>query len=159
MKPKHPKVYVILHSIRSTHNVGSIFRTADGAGADTIFLSGYTPAPIDRFGRAQQGIAKTALGAEKTMLHEYHEDVAALVAKLRADGVRIVAVEQHARAVDYKTYAFTCDTAFIFGNEVDGVSDELCRMADEVLEIPMAGKKESLNVGVSVGVILFSIQS
>lgn len=155
MNAQKHKTYVVLHNIRSAHNVGSIFRTAEGAGASKIFLVGHTPTPIDRFGRTQPEIAKTALGAEHIVPYEYVEDGAALVARLQKDGATIVAVEQHARAVDYKTFTPTKDTTFIFGNEIDGVSEELCKGADAVIEIPMAGEKESLNVGVSAGVILF----
>lgn len=148
---------VILDNIRSAHNVGSIFRTADGAGVSKIFLCGYTPAPVDRFGRINAEIAKTSLGATESVLWEAREDIDALVQELQKEGVQVVAVEQTDRSVDYRTYTMNSDTAFVFGNEVDGVQNSTCAVADAVLEIPMLGKKESLNVAVSAGVILFGL--
>lgn len=153
-KTRH-KRYVVLQDIRSAHNVGSIFRTADGAGVAKLFLVGHTPTPIDRFGRPDPKIAKTALGAEQALPYEYVEDGAALIARLKEAGVTVVALEQHARAVDYQTFELPGDTAFIFGNEIDGVPDILCEAADMILKIPMHGEKESLNVGVAAGIILF----
>ena len=152
---KRAKNFLILLDIRSAHNVGSIFRTADAAGVEKIYLVGVTPAPIDRFGRPRKDIAKTALGAERVVKWEVVPDIHPLFEKLRAEGVRIVAVEQDARARDYKGLSPSGDVAFIFGNEVDGVSKEVLDTCDDIIEIPMHGKKESLNVSVSVGVILF----
>lgn len=148
--------FVVLENIRSAHNVGAIFRTADGAGVSKIYLVGHTPTPTDRFGRPNPKIAKTALGAEKTLPYEYFETITALITKLHEESVAVVVVEQHVRAVDYHTMSFPKPTAFIFGNEVDGVSDAACEAADAVVEIPMVGKKESLNVAVSAGIILFN---
>ncbi len=147
--------YAILHNIRSAHNVGAIFRTADGAGVAKIFLTGYTPLPIDRFGRPQPRIIKTALGATDSVAWEAWPDIETLLAKLRAEGVTIVAVEQTERAQPYATYQLHGDTAYIFGNEIDGVPGTICANADAVVAIPMRGQKESLNVAVAAGVILF----
>lgn len=149
--------YVILHNIRSAHNVGSIFRTADGAGVARIFLVGYTPRPIDRFGRVQEEIKKTSLGATESVAWEAYETMDELTQKLRTEGVAVVAIEQHPRAQDYRAYEQQGDTAYILGNEVEGVPFELCEVADAVLEIPMAGIKESLNVSVAAGVVLFGV--
>lgn len=147
--------YVILHNVRSAHNVGSIFRTADGAGVTKLFLTGYTPAPIDRFGRTVDQINKTSLGATETVLWEQVDDIDVVIERLRAEGVTIVAVEQHARSIAYTTYKVPPAVAYIFGNEIDGVPGAICDAADAVIDIPMRGKKESLNVGVAAGVILF----
>ena len=147
--------YVILHNIRSRHNVGSIFRTSDGAGVSKIFLTGYTPAPVDRFGRTVPEIQKTSLGASETVSWEYCENIEEVLTGLRKDGVKIIAVEQHERAQSYKDTPSSPSVAFIFGNEVEGVTDAVCKMADAVVEIPMMGEKESLNVSVAAGIILF----
>lgn len=148
------EVAVLLHNIRSSHNVGSIFRTADAAGVSRIYLSGYTPAPTDRFERVQKDIAKTALGAEKAMSWEYHK-TAAIVEKLKSKGWRIVGVEQDVRSHNYRCFTLRQPTLFIFGNEVKGLSSSLRNKCDELIEIPMRGKKESLNVSVAAGIILF----
>jgi 23S rRNA (guanosine2251-2'-O)-methyltransferase len=149
------KISVLLHNIRSSHNVGSIFRTADAAGVSHIYLSGYTPIPIDRFERVQKEIAKTALGAEKTVSWEYHK-TPKMIASLKRAGWYVVGVEQDARARDYRAFTNTKPTLFIFGNEVRGLSPALRKVCDELIEIPMYGTKESLNVSVAAGIILFS---
>lgn len=147
---------VLLHNIRSAHNVGAIFRTADAAGVSKIFLTGYTPTPHDRFNRPQKEIAKTALGAEEFLPWEYAKHTPALVRKLKVSGVRIVGIEQDLGAQDYRTFASTGPTLFIFGNEVRGLSPQLRAACDDLFYIPMRGKKESLNVATTAGIILFS---
>lgn len=147
--------YVILHNVRSSHNVGSIFRTADGAGVEKIFLTGYTPTPVDRFGRVVEEIKKTSLGATESVEWEHHKDIEEVVQMLKRKGVTIVAVEQHPRATNFKEYAPKGNIAYIFGNEVEGVPEEVIQAADAVIEVPMKGEKESLNVAVTVGIILF----
>ena len=147
---------VILHNIRSAHNVGSLFRTADAAGVSHIYLTGYTPAPVDRFGRTQREIAKTALGAETSMAWT-RGHIADILTRLRGDGFLIVAVEQDARAVPYTQLRPTGPTAFIFGNEVRGISKQVRDKSDVIVEIPMCGTKESLNVSVAAGIVLFGV--
>jgi len=132
-----------------------MFRTSDALGISKIYLSGHTPTPLDRFGNKRKDVAKVALGAEDSVQWEYVEDPVPLVQKLKAEGVKVVAVEQDVRAVDYKTVKITEPTLFIFGNEVEGVSKELLDVSDVVAVIPMKGKKESLNVSVSFGVALY----
>lgn len=151
-------VAVLLHNIRSAHNVGSIFRTGDGAGVSKVFLSGYTPQLVDRFGRVQKEIAKTALGAEKTIPSEYQKNPYAILAALRKGGWHIAALEQDERSIDYRKFKLKKPTLFILGNEVKGISKALLNKCDSILEIPMSGKKESLNVSVAAGVMLFSIR-
>ncbi len=146
---------VILHNIRSTHNVGSIFRTADGAGVDEIYLTGYTPLPIDRFGRVQKDIAKTALGAEKAIRWKYIKSPAALIEQLKKEGVQMIAVEQSKDAIAYTRVRVAGKSAILLGNEVRGVSPALLKRCDVVAEIPMQGMKESLNVSVAAGIALF----
>ena len=154
---KNKKIYLILHNIRSVQNVGSIFRTADAAGVDKIYLTGYTPAPVDRFGRERNDIAKTALGAQKNIQWEYAKTVTSIINKLKKEGVEIIAVEQAGNAIDYKKIKITKDTAFVFGNEVKGLSKAVLDKSDKVAQIDMLGKKESLNVSVTAGVFLFRV--
>lgn len=147
--------FVILHNIRSAHNVGSIFRTSDGAGVAKIYITGYTPAPTDRFGRENTEIAKTSLGATHTVPYEVVEDITAVIKSLKEAGVQIVAVEQTDRAVDYTKFEQAGDVAFIFGNEITGVEEGVLEEADAHIQISMSGAKESLNVSVCAGVVLF----
>ncbi|MFA7309891.1 MAG: RNA methyltransferase [Candidatus Paceibacterota bacterium] len=151
-------VSVLLHDVRSAHNVGSVFRTSDASGVKRIFLTGFTPLPIDRFGRAQKEIAKTALGAETSVPWEYHEDLSALISHLKDEGHEIVGVEQDPRAQDYRTYEPTKPVVCIFGNEVDGIPGAVLDLCDSIIEIPMHGMKESLNVSVSAGIVLFRMR-
>jgi 23S rRNA (guanosine2251-2'-O)-methyltransferase len=149
---------VILDNIRSVHNVGSIFRTADAAGVSMIYLVGVTPAPIDRFGRARKDFAKVSLGAEKNIDWKSVPEIFELILKLKEDGVSVVAVEQAKNSVSYKTLPKNKKIAFIFGEETKGLSKEVLASADFIAEIPMSGKKESLNVSVSAGIILFEMR-
>ncbi len=148
-------IRVLLHNIRSTHNVGSMFRTADAAGVSHIYISGYTPSPLDRFGRKQKDIAKTALGAEDSVPWSKAGVVKKLVAELKIQGFSVVALEQSEKSVDYKKVTLEKKVLFVVGNEVKGISRELLKLADVVAEIPMKGEKESLNVSVAFGIALF----
>lgn len=156
MKKKHIS-YIVLHNIRSVHNIGAIFRVADAIGIDTIYLSGYSPTPRDQFGRMRNDIHKTALGAEKTVSWEYVSNIGSLLHRLKKDDVNVVAVEQGKDTTDYKEFTALGKSAFVFGNEVRGLSRALLKKCDHVISIPMRGKKESLNVATSVGIILFRI--
>ena len=151
------KHYIILHNIRSAQNVGSIFRTADACGISKIFLSGYTPKPIDRFGREVKAISKTALGAEKNIEWEYFLRPNQIINKLKKEGVKIIGIEQDKKSIDYKKIKIKKPAAFMVGNEVRGISKQLLNQCDQIAEIPMNGKKESLNVSVTVGIALFRI--
>ena len=149
---------VIIDNVRSAHNVGSIFRTSDGAGVSSIVLVGYTPSPIDRFGRQQPEIKKTSLGASAMIpfqTKESGEDILKYIEELKSDGFTIVALEQTAGSISLYDFVVPQKVVYIVGNEIDGVSLELLSVCDLVIEIPMAGKKESLNVGVATGVLLF----
>lgn len=153
------ETFLILHNIRSGHNVGSIFRTADGAGVKKIFLTGYTPKPVDEFGRARQEIHKTALGAEKFVEWEHCRDIAKLIHKLRnfyyGNHISIVGLEQSKKAIDYKKFKPKFPLALIIGNEVRGLSKQILKKCDAVIKIPMRGKKESLNVSVAAGIAIY----
>jgi tRNA G18 (ribose-2'-O)-methylase SpoU len=146
---------VILYDIRSHYNVGAIFRTSDAAGVSKIYLAGYTPAPEDRFGRAVPEISKTALGAEQFIPWEVVSDISALIKKLQAEGVVVVAVEQSANSVSLPDFKVPESVAYIMGSETEGVPEDVLQMVDTVLEIPMLGQKESLNVSVSAGIVLY----
>jgi tRNA G18 (ribose-2'-O)-methylase SpoU len=148
---------LILEDIRSTHNVGAIFRTADAVGISKVYLVGYTPAPLDRFGRERGDVAKSALGAEKSIPWEQVSSMEPLLTSLKNDGYTIVALEQNEKSVDYKTIVPEGKTAVVVGNEIDGVSKEALELADVIVEIPMQGEKESLNVSVATGVLLFRL--
>jgi 23S rRNA (guanosine2251-2'-O)-methyltransferase len=147
--------YIILEDIRSAYNVGAIFRTADASGVAKVFLVGYTPAPTDRFGRVQQEIDKTSLGASKTMAWEQVATMKEIIDRLQAGGVCVAAVELAPGSVSLKDFKEPADVAYIVGNEVEGVAKETLALADVIVELPMLGQKESLNVSVTAGIILY----
>ena len=157
MNTQKTQNYIILPDIRSSHNVGSIFRTADACGIEKIFLVGYTPCPLDMFKRPNKEIGKTALGAEKTISWGHFDDIFEVIDLLKKEGVQIIAIEQDEKSVDYKTVLLKTKNAFLFGSEVEGVSKDILKKCDIIAEIPMVGEKESLNVSVSAGVALFRI--
>jgi len=150
-----PVTYVVLDNVRSAHNVGAIFRTCEGAGVQKIFLCGYTPVPIDRFGREVAEIKKTSLGASQVLEWEQCDDVLSCIQNLSDADIEIVAVEQVNRSVSVYTWRPPSRVAYVFGNEVIGVDDRVCKMASQIIHIPMRGMKESLNVSTCVGVVLF----
>ncbi len=161
------KITVIAHDIRSVHNVGSIFRTADAAGVEKIFLCGITPAPLDRFKQARADFAKVALGAEKYIPWESAPTTAGVIRQLKKEGYEIFALEQSKRSVPYyqeavrlarRDDARDARIAIILGNEVRGLPLSILRVADRILEIPMIGRKESLNVAVAFGIVVFGLR-
>lgn len=123
-----------------------------------VHLSGYTPRPIDRFGRVSKEIAKTALGAQLSVPWEYHSDPQTIIADARVRGLRVVGLEQDVRAVDYRTFVTTGPLLVLVGNEVRGLSPTLRAACDTLVEIPQYGDKESLNVSVAAGVLLFRLR-
>ena len=149
------KTVLILHDIRSNHNVGSLFRTADCVGIDEVVLTGYTPTPIDKFNRPIKEIAKTALGAEKSIPWKHEKDIKKVLKKLKEDGFTIIAIEQSENSVDYKKVKVKGNAAIILWNEVEGAPKNLLKMCDVIAEIPMKGEKESLNVSVAGAVAMF----
>lgn len=148
---------LILNNIRSAQNVGSLFRTADAAGIDKIYLIGITPTPKDRFGKPNNDIKKTALGAENSILYEYKKTILPLIKRLKKEGYKIISIEQSDTSVDYKKVKKFNKNVFILGNEVEGLPKNVLRESDVVAEIPMKGIKESLNVSVAGGIFLFRI--
>lgn len=146
---------LILPDIRSSQNVGSLFRTADAAGITKLYLVGITPTPVDKFERENTALSKTALGAEKTISWEYKKTITPLITKLKKEGYTVIAIEQASDSVDYKKIRITGPIAFVLGNEVEGLSKSVLACTDIIAEIPMKGKKESLNVSVAGGIALF----
>lgn len=161
---------LILHNIRSLHNVGAIFRTADGAGVKKIYLTGYTPSPYDLFGPPAGGLrkdfAKTALGAEKFVNWEKQKNIATLINRLKKEKIFVISLEQSPRAVPHNQFTSIYRSkltkysgiALIVGNEVRGLSSAILKKSDAIIEIPMYGKKESLNVSVATGIALFELR-
>lgn len=146
---------LILDNIRSVYNVGSVFRTAETLGISKIFCIGTTPVPLDRFGRPRKDFAKVSLGAEMFVVWKYMKTAGPIIRRLKKDGFQIIALEQSSKSVDYKHFKPAKKVAVILGNEVDGVSSTLLKLADIIAELPMRGKKESLNVSVAAGIALF----
>lgn len=157
------QITVILNNIRSNENVGSVFRTGDASGVDKILLCGYTPSPLDRFNRPNTGLIKASLGAEKTIPWHKFENLQSAISYLKIEGYKVVAIEQSNKSIDYKKIKEhlkldeNSKLALVFGNEVDGLSGEDISFCDAVAEIKMRGGKESLNVSVCAGVVLFSL--
>lgn len=144
-------IYALLDDIRSLHNVGSIFRTADGAGVQKLFLCGITRIPP----RAE--IRKAALGAEESVPWEYHPDPLPVVGCLKAEGVQIVALEATPEAIEYDKAHYHFPLCLIVGHEFRGIRPELLQVADLMVKIPMRGTKISLNVAVAFGVAVYHI--
>lgn len=158
-----PKITLLVHNIRSTHNVGSIFRTAEGFGIEHIILSGYTPYPgIDNDPRLPHivdklttQIHKTALGAEALVPFTYMEMPA--IERLRLGGYRVVALEQAVGSVPLRNYTAPEKLVLLLGEEVHGIEDSLLSQVDDIIEIPMQGDKESFNVSVATGIALYEL--
>jgi len=144
-------VVVVLDNVRSMHNIGSIFRTGDGFSVNGIYLCGITAQPPHR------EIEKTALGATQSVEWKHFSTTLEAVASLRADGYHIIAIEQAAGSIMLNTYQPFADKkyALVFGNEVNGVSDEVMAVIDECIEIPQFGTKHSFNIVISAGIVLW----
>ena len=155
LRTQAKKNILILHNIRSVENMGAMFRTADAAGMDKIYLTGYTPAPLDRFGRKRKDMAKSALGAEEYVKWESKKSLPALLRSLRQEKFFIIGIEQDKSSVDYRKVKPKAKNAFIMGAEVTGIPKNILNKCDVIAEIPMRGKKESLNVSVAFGVVIF----
>lgn len=153
IEAKKSPIIVILDNVRSLNNIGSVFRTSDAFLIEKIYLCGITAKP------PHKDIQKTALGATETVAWEYVEDTIEVIKKLQDDGVKVMAVEQAEKAIFLDEFEAEPNTkyAFIFGNEVRGVSQKAVNQADAVIEIPQYGTKHSLNIAVSVGVVLWDV--
>lgn len=149
------KFVVICDSLRSLHNVGSVFRTADGAGIDKVYLCGITGMPDTQ--KHQRQISKVALGAQDYVKWEYVKQSWRLVEKLKKEGYQIVSLEQTPKSVNYTKFKPKFPLALIIGNEGNGVKKSLLDRSDSVIDIPMCGQKESLNVSVALGIVSYWI--
>ncbi len=158
------KVVLVAVDIRSTHNIGAFFRTADGFGCDVILVGQTTPRPKgDKHDKrlphirekAHAAIHKTALGAEETVSWQYFEDIAACFVSLRQSGCKIYAVEQDKMSKPLATLSRDEDIALIMGPEVTGLAKDALSLCDDIYEIPMLGNKESFNVSVAAGIALY----
>ena len=158
-----PEILLILHNIRSTHNVGSIFRTAEGFGVSKIILSGYTPYPTipndTRLPHIREKLAaqihKTALGAEAMVPFEYTEQLN--LSDIKTTGYRLVALEQSPKSIILSGYNSPQKLALLLGEEVAGIAPELLDQCDDIIEIPMKGQKESFNVSVAAAIALYQL--
>jgi len=159
-KQNQNSVCLILDNIRSVHNVGSIFRTADAAGVSMIYLVGTTPTPIDRFEKKRKDFIKTSLGAEDSVPWKYTKKISSTIKKLQSKGCVVLSLEQTPDSISYTKIQSKLKNkkiALIVGNEVGGVSKQALTLSDFCIEIPMKGVKESLNVSVSTGIALYRI--
>lgn len=146
-------VSIVLDNVRSLHNVGSAFRTADAFRMEKIYLTGITGKPPHR------EIEKTALGATESVAWEYHDKPETIVAQLKETGYRVVAVEQTTASLPLQSFSMesTQKLCLVFGNEIHGVSDAVIDLCDAAIEIPQAGTKHSLNISVCVGIVLWEV--
>lgn len=148
---KKEDCYLVLDNIRSALNVGSIIRTSEASGVEKIYFCGITPDTSD------QKVLKTSLGAEKTLETEYKKTTIEAVNELKEAGFQIVSLEQSQKSEDFRKTKYSYPVCLIVGNEVSGVSDEILKISDKIVEIPMRGKKNSLNVSVATGIALYEI--
>jgi len=159
-------IILIAHNLRSCHNVGSLLRTADGLGVSKVYLTGYTPYPNytgdSRLphisAKLTRQIQKTALGAEITVNWHHETDVLSTITHLQTDGYVIAALEQTPDALELASYKPDTKIAIIVGRETHGIEPEVIAVCDKVLEIPMRGKKESLNVVQAAAIALYHCQ-
>jgi tRNA G18 (ribose-2'-O)-methylase SpoU len=159
-----PEIIVIAHNIRSTHNVGAIFRTSEGFGVTRIILSGYTPYPRIEHDTRLPHIAdkltdqihKTALGAEVIVPFD-HQETPDLQA-IKADGYTIVGLEQDGKSIMLPDYQPPQKIALLLGEEVHGLTPDQRQVCDDLIEIPMDGQKESFNVSVAAGIALYALK-
>jgi 23S rRNA (guanosine2251-2'-O)-methyltransferase len=158
-----PEIIVVAHNIRSTHNIGAIFRTAEGFGVKKIIMTGYSPYPLlpsdSRLphisSKLTDQIHKTALGAEAMVPFEYQAQPR--LASLKNKGYTIVGLEQNTRSIMLDAYIIPKKIVLLIGEEVNGITNELLNECDDLIEIPMVGKKESFNVSVATGIALYGL--
>lgn len=143
---------ILLHNIRSMHNVGAVFRSSDAFGVSEILISGYTPCP------PRPEITKTAIGAEEFVNWSYHEDEVQLITKLKESSYRIIGLEQTDNSSMLTGYEVSDQASYclVMGNEVTGIDEKLIPLIDDFVEIPQFGHKHSLNVSVAAGVVLYA---
>ena len=145
------KFVLILPNIRSAHNVGAMFRTADGAGVEKLYLTGYTPCP------PHPKVDKVSLGAEKWVPFEYNKTTAPLIKKLKKQGFTVVALEQTEKSDSIYAWQPKFPLALVVGNEKTGVTPAVLKLCDAAVHLPMRGKKKSLNVSIAAGVAIYHL--
>lgn len=158
MRQNKKEFYLLLDNVRSLFNVGAIFRTADAAGIDKIILGGITC--LRGQGKTKElnpKISKTALGAEKIITWEHTQQTWQVIKKLKKQGFQIVALEQSKKSIAYSKFKPKFPLVLVIGNEVRGISKNLLKKSDKIIHLPMAGIKESLNVGVATGIAVYEI--
>ena len=148
-KVKRNPIYALLDNVRSLYNVGAVFRTSDAVLLKKLFLCGITGCP------PRKEISKTALGAEEIVPWEYSDDAVSTIKKLKKNGVQIVAVELAHGSVRYDKAKFKFPVCFVFGHEVEGISDEGMNEIDIAIDVPMLGRANSLNVATCYGIIVY----
>lgn len=157
-------IILIAHNIRSAHNVGSLLRTADGLGIDAVWLTGYTPYPSGgpkdqrlphTAQKTDRQIAKTALGAEKSIKWQHQSDIFVAMSSFKQDGYQIVGLEQSAKAIKLPDFTPPNKLAIVVGREVDGIESEVLVQCNQLVEIPMFGQKESYNVAQAAAMALY----
>lgn len=153
-----PRIILVIHNVRSSHNVGSLIRTADGVGVEEVILSGYTPGPYDKFKRLNKELAKTSLGAHETVTIRRTESLLEEISRLKKEGWYTIAAESGKEGVPYTTIPSHELYVCVVGNEVEGIEADVLRGVDVIAEIPMKGKKESLNVATAGAVLLFHLR-
>ena len=157
------EIVLIVHNLRSSHNVGSLLRTADGLGVSKVFLTGYSPHPIGKndkrmphlANKTAKQISKTALGAETSVNWEHVDDVFSVINKLRGDGFEICALEQSKKSIKLPDFKPAGKIVLTVGREVEGIEPEILELSDVILEIPMFGEKESFNVVQAAAMALY----
>ncbi len=153
---KNLPVIVVLDNVRSLYNTGAFFRTADACAIERLVLCGITPRP-DQGGRQARAIGKTALGAEVSVPWEYEPDVSTAIARIKADGYHVAAVETSPHAIDLYEWQPLWPTCLVFGHETDGVSAAATVLVDAHVRVPMMGQKGSLNVATAGGVVMYEL--
>ncbi len=160
------QIILVAHNIRSTHNIGSLLRTADGLGINKVYLTGYSPYPTLKNDKRMPHLAKkinaqiskTALGAEKSVAIEQSDNIMSVIKQLHIGGFEVCALELDSKATNLPDYKPINNVAIIVGREVEGIEPEVLKVADKILQIPMFGKKESFNVSVAAAIALYHLR-
>ncbi len=161
-----PRIVVIAHNIRSCHNIGSIFRTADGFGVEHLYLTGYSPYPTIEGDtrlphiaqKITQEIKKTALGAENNVVFSHIQNPYHTIDGFKAHGYAIVGLEQNNNAINLPEFVVPPKIVLILGEELNGIHANILKKCTALLEIPMSGQKESFNVSVAAGIALYALR-
>lgn len=159
-------IRIILPDIRSTYNVGSVFRSAECFGVSHIYFCGYTPYPKTNndsrlpheIAKLEKQIQKTALGAEKIINYSYEENIIELIKNLKKSGYQVVSVEQSQNSTKLSKFSYKGNITVIFGNEIKGIAKNILDISDEIVEIPLLGNKESLNVSSTAAIVLYILK-